>query len=122
MTPDPKPPILIVDDEEEILHSLRRLLRLEFEVYTATSGREALQILEHQPVHVVSSDQRMPEMAGAEFLRHTHSARPRAIRILFTGYADIQAVIDAINHGHIYRYLPKPWDQAVLLAVLHEAD
>jgi DNA-binding NtrC family response regulator len=122
VTPDLKPPILVVDDEEEILHSLRGLLRLEFEVYTAKSGQEALEIMTQQPIHVVLSDQRMPEMAGVELLSHARGERPRAVRIMFTGYADVQAVIDAINQGHIFRYLTKPWDAEVLLTVLHEAN
>ncbi len=113
--------ILIVDDEEEILHSLRGLLRMEFEVYTATSGHEALRILEQQPIHVVLSDQRMPEMAGVELLSQAQGDRPRAIRILFTGYSDVKAVIDAINQGQIFRYLTKPWDADELVAILREA-
>ena len=122
MEQDSKPPILVVDDEEEILQSLHRLLRLEFEVHTAKTGLEALEILQQQPIHVVLSDQRMPEMVGVELLRQSQNKRPRAIRIMFTGYADLQAVINAINHGQIYRYLIKPWNAEELLTVLREAS
>lgn len=113
--------LLIVDDEEEILRSLRGLLRMEFEVHTATSGREALEILEQQPIHVVLSDQRMPEMAGVELLSEARGERPRAIRVMFTGYADVKAVIEAINQGQIFRYVTKPWDPDELVAVLRQA-
>src|SRR5205823_6204364 len=92
-----------------------------FEVYTAESGAEALEILRRQPVHVLMSDQRMPEMTGVELLRRAQGDCPEAIRLIFTGYADIKALIDAINQGQIYRYLTKPWDPDELVAVLHEA-
>jgi DNA-binding NtrC family response regulator len=116
-----KVPILIVDDEEEILHSLRGLLRMEFEVHTAQSGPEALRILEQQPIQIVLSDQRMPEMAGVELLSRARGERPGAVRVLFTGYADVRSVIDAINRGQIFRYLTKPWNPDELLSVLREA-
>jgi DNA-binding NtrC family response regulator len=116
-----KHPILVVDDEEDILFSLRGLLRKDFELYTAASGAEALEILRRQPVHVLMTDQRMPQMTGVELLRRAQGNCPEAIRMIFTGYADIKAVIDAINQGQIYRYLTKPWDPDELLAVLHEA-
>lgn len=117
-----KPPVLAVDDEEEILRSLQGLLRMEFEVYTAQSGAAAIQILRQQPIHVVLSDQRMPEMAGVELLSQTQGEQPNAIRVMFTGYSDIKAVIDAINKGHVFRYLTKPWDSDELLAVIREAS
>jgi len=113
--------ILLVDDEPEILFSLRGLLRKEFDLHTANSGAEALEVLRKQPVHVIMTDQRMPEMTGVELLRRARGECPQAIRIVFTGYADIKAVIDAINQGQIYRYLTKPWDPDELLAVLRQA-
>jgi DNA-binding NtrC family response regulator len=116
-----KHPILVVDDEPEILFSLRGLLRREFEVHTAQSGAEALELLHQHPIHVIMSDQRMPEMTGVELLRRARGECPEAIRIVFTGYADIKAVIDAINEGQIYRYLTKPWDPDELRALLHQA-
>jgi DNA-binding NtrC family response regulator len=116
-----KHPILVVDDEPEILFSLRALLRREFEVYTAGSGAEALDVLQQHPVHVVMTDQRMPHMTGVELLGRLQGEHPHAVRIVFTGYADIKAVIDAINQGQIFRYLTKPWDIEELLSVLRQA-
>ena len=113
--------ILLVDDEPEILFSLRGLLRREYDLHTANSGAEALEVLRRQPVQVIMTDQRMPEMTGVEFLRRSCGECPQALRIVFTGYADIKAVIDAINEGQIYRYLTKPWDPDELLAVLRQA-
>jgi DNA-binding NtrC family response regulator len=114
-------PILLVDDEPEILFSLRGLLRHDFEVHTAQGGAEALAILRQNPVHVIMTDQRMPEMTGVELLRQARGELPEAIRIVFTGYADIKAVVDAINQGQIYRYLTKPWDPEELVEVLRQA-
>jgi DNA-binding NtrC family response regulator len=116
-----KPPILVVDDEPDILFSLQALLRNDFEVHTAESGAEALEVLRHTPVHVIMSDQRMPAMTGAELLSRAKCECPRAVRLIFTGYADLKAVIDAVNRGEIYRYLTKPWDPDDLLAVLKDA-
>jgi DNA-binding NtrC family response regulator len=116
-----KHPILLVDDEPEILYSLRALLRREFHLYTAQGGAEALEILRHHPIHVIMSDQRMPQMTGTELLRRARGEFPEAVRIIFTGYADIKSVVDAINEGRIYRYLTKPWDPDELCAMLHEA-
>jgi DNA-binding NtrC family response regulator len=116
-----KHPILVVDDEPGILFSLRGLLRHEFEVHTASSGPEAIIVLEKHPIHIVMSDQRMPEMTGVEFLRRIKIDHPEAIRVIFTGYADIHAVIDAINKGNVFRYVTKPWDPDDLFGVLREA-
>lgn len=113
--------ILVVDDEPEVLRSLRGLLRMEFNVFTAESGAEALQILHSQPIHVVMTDQRMPELTGVELLNRVQGEWPDATRLVFTGYADIRAVIDAINEGHIFRYITKPWDADELLAILRQA-
>jgi signal transduction histidine kinase len=113
--------LLIVDDEADVVQSLQDLLRREFVVLGATQAQEGLRLLHRQPVHVVMTDQRMPEMSGIDFLRHVRQDRPEAIRLLFTGYADIKAVIDAINEGHVYRYLAKPWDPDELRSVLHQA-
>jgi DNA-binding NtrC family response regulator len=116
-----RPPILIVDDEPEILYSLRGLLRKEFDVHAATSAYEGLQLMRRQPVHAVLTDQRMPQTTGVEFLKQVRGVCPEAIRLIFTGYADIKAVIDAINQGNVYRYLTKPWDPDELQAVLRQA-
>jgi DNA-binding NtrC family response regulator len=116
-----KHPILLVDDEPEILFSLRGLLRRDFEVHTAESGHEAIDILKQHPIHIIMTDQRMPDMTGVQLLHQVAEDYPQAIRIVFTGYADIKAVIDAVNEGHIYRYITKPWDPDELLSVLRQA-
>ena len=121
MAEERKHAILVVDDEEEILRSLRGLLRLEFEVHTANSGRDALNILEQQAIHIILSDQRMPGMEGVELLSQARGERPGAVRVMFTGYTDVKAVINAINQGGVYRYLAKPWQADELLAALREA-
>lgn len=115
--------ILLVDDEPNILMALRRLLMDEdFGVLTAESGRVALDLLRETPdVGVIVSDQRMPGMTGVEFLEQARGLVPDALRILLTGYADMEATIAAINRGGAYRYLTKPWDDQVLLMTLREA-
>src|ERR1700709_360804 len=116
-----KRPILIVDDEPEMLFSLRGLLRREFEVFTATSGQEGIDIMQGNEIHIVMTDQRMPEMTGVEFLAKVKCSHPGAVRLIFTGYAEIKAVINAINHSNVFRYVTKPWDPETLLKVLREA-
>jgi DNA-binding NtrC family response regulator len=116
-----KRPILVVDDEPDMLDSLRSLLRHDFQVYTASSGAEGAAILEKHEIHVVMTDQRMPQMTGVAFLTKIKNEHPEAIRLIFTGYADISAVIDAINQGNVFRYVCKPWDPEQLIATLQEA-
>src|SRR5579863_2344826 len=113
--------VLLVDDEPDILFSLKGLLRHEFELYTAGSGREALQILAEHPIHVVMTDERMPEMTGAELLGRVSAQFPNTIRIVFTGYADLKAVVDGVNKAGLYRYVTKPWDPDDLVELLREA-
>lgn len=116
-----KPSILLVDDEPDILFSLHALLRREFDLATAESGPAALESLAERPTHVLLTDQRMPGMTGAELLAQSRRISPQTVSIMFTGYADLKAVIEAVNHGHIFRYITKPWDPDDLLAVLWEA-
>ena len=116
-----KRPILVVDDEPDMLNSLRGLLRYDFKVYTAGSGAEGVALLQQQEIHVVMTDQRMPQMTGVDFLRQIKSEYPEAIRVIFTGYADLNAIIDAINLGNVYRYVSKPWEPEQLIATLREA-
>lgn len=113
--------LLVVDDEPEVVHSLQDLLRFDYRVLGTTRASEGLKLLEREPVQIVMSDQRMPEMTGVEFLRKTREHHPDIVRLLFTGYADIKAVIDAINQGHVFRYITKPWDVDELQTVLHQA-
>jgi len=102
--------ILIVDDEEAILESLQLTLGSEYRVYTALSGEAGLEILEREEIALVIADQVMPGMSGVELLEQVVERRPRAIRMMLTGYADMSSLIRAINEGRIYRYLPKPWE------------
>jgi response regulator RpfG family c-di-GMP phosphodiesterase len=105
------PALLFVDDESNILRSLKRLFYpAGYRIFTAESGEKGLEILRSQPIDLVISDMRMPEMSGAQFLEQVCLHWPDTIRILLTGYADIQSTIAAINAGQIYRYLSKPWD------------
>lgn len=113
--------ILVVDDEPDVVQSVQSLLRLEFRVLGATRATDGLEIMQHEEVHVVMSDQRMPGMSGVELLRRIKGEHPEAIRLLFTGYADIKAVIDAINEGNVYRYITKPWDPDELQCVMRQA-
>lgn len=113
--------LLIVDDEEEILKSLRRQFRRDYDVYTARSAEEAYRILLEHPIQVIISDQRMPEVNGSEFFSRMKDEFPDAVRLLLTGYADIQAVISAINDGQIFRYITKPWDPQELNTIVREA-
>ncbi|WP_374580939.1 HD domain-containing phosphohydrolase [Pseudoduganella sp.] len=114
--------ILCVDDEPNILSALRRLLRGKgYQVLTADSGAEGLQLLAQQPVDLVISDMRMPEMDGARFLAQVRERWPGTVRLLLTGYSDVQSIQDAINCGEIYRYITKPWDDSDLLLIVRHA-
>ena len=117
----PKHTILVVDDEPDVVKSIQDLLRFDYKVLGATRATEGLRVLKEQPVHVVLTDQRMPEMTGVEFLRHLREAYPDTVRLLVTGYADIRAVIDAINEGNVYRYITKPWEPEELQSVVRES-
>ncbi len=101
--------VLYVDDEENNLFSFKATFRIKYNVLTAISGTEALQILESKAVQVIISDQRMPAMTGVEFFEKIVEKYPGTIRILLTGYADMTAVVEAVNKGKIFHYLAKPW-------------
>ena len=113
--------ILVVDDEADVVKSVKDLLRLDYTVYTATRADEARAVLQESPIHVVMTDQRMPDVTGVEFLAEVRQRQPDAVRMLFTGYADLSAVIDAINKGHVYRYIHKPWEPDELPLIVKEA-
>ncbi|MBD1401231.1 HD domain-containing phosphohydrolase [Pelovirga terrestris] len=120
----PQIKILLVDDEPNITKALRRLFMQvdQYDILTAASGADGLQILENNlDIGVVISDQRMPQMTGVEFLAQARKLTPDAVRILLTGYADIEASINAINKGAVFRYLTKPWNDQDLLEVVAEA-
>lgn len=114
--------LLFVDDEANILSSLKRLFRpLGYRIFTAGGGAEGLEIMEQNHVDLVISDMRMPEMNGAQFLEKIRAKWPDAMRILLTGYADVTSTIEAINKGEIYRYVSKPWDDNDVVLVVHHA-
>ncbi len=127
MSPEPKEEstvqVLFVDDEENIVKSLRRLFMDEdFETLTATSGQQGLDLIkDNKNIGVVVSDQRMPGMSGVEFLEQARAVLPEAMRIVLTGYADIEAAMGAINRGGAFRYITKPWDDKLLLHHIREA-
>src|SRR5262250_2166386 len=101
--------VLAVDDEPANQRAVARALRDECHVLTAGSGSEALALMAHQPVALVIADQRMPGMSGADFLAETVAQHPAVIRIVLTGYTDVETVLDAINRAHVYHFLGKPW-------------
>ncbi|MBW2339991.1 MAG: response regulator [Deltaproteobacteria bacterium] len=111
--------VLCVDDEEAILHSLKRLLRKEgYQLLTATSADEGLKILEENDVHLVISDQRMPQMSGTEFFAAVKEQYPDTIRIILSGYTDVDSITESINKGHVYKFFLKPWnDQSLKLEI-----
>lgn len=114
--------VLCVDDEANILSSLRRLLRPHgYRVLSAGSGAAGLGIIAESRVDLVLSDMRMPEMDGAQFLEQVKARSPDTIRVLLTGYADLQSTVSAINNAQIYRYISKPWDDAALVGIVKDA-
>jgi len=116
-----KPTLLLVDDEERILRSLRMLFLSGYEVRMTTDANEAIRILREERVHVIVSDQRMPIMPGAELLRIARETSPATMRILLTGYSDMEASIASINEGEVFRYLMKPWNAEEVRQVVAEA-
>lgn len=113
--------LLIVDDEKDILRTLTLTFEEDYEVFTARSGIEALGVLERQDIALIIADQRMPEMTGVELLQKAITIKPQAIRIILTGYTDTEALIQAINKGHIYQYITKPWDRQELKILIRRA-
>jgi diguanylate cyclase (GGDEF)-like protein len=116
------PTLLLLDDEPNIIRSLNRALRLDgYKILAATSAADALKLLAMNPVQVVLSDHRMPEMTGIEFLSRVKDLYPDTVRIILSGYADLDSVIDAINRGAVYRYFTKPWDDEQLRDCVQQA-
>lgn len=114
--------LLLVDDEENIVSSLRRLFRRDgYHIVTANSGAEGLQRLAEVNVDVIVSDQRMPGMTGVEFLRRAKELYPDTVRMVLSGYTELQSITDAVNEGAIYKFLTKPWDDERLRAHVAEA-
>lgn len=114
--------VLYIDDEIDNLTSFRATFRRNFEITTAESAADGLKVLETEIIHVILSDQRMPKMTGIEFFESIQTSFPDPIRILMTGYTDINAVIDAINRGQVYKYLTKPWVEDDVKIFVEKAD
>ena len=113
--------ILFVDDEERIVTALRSIFRVNYHVFTATNGPEALEIVRKFEPHVVVSDQRMPEMLGVELLRRVKGMAPNTVRMLLTGYSDLAAIVGSINEGEVFRFISKPWDNQEIQRIMAEA-
>jgi response regulator RpfG family c-di-GMP phosphodiesterase len=112
--PEGKISILYVDDEENNLISFKANFRMKYSVFTAISGDEAMKIIKDKHIDIIITDQRMPNMTGVEFLEKVLETDPDPMRILLTGYADMSAVVDAVNKGKIFHYLSKPWNEEEL--------
>jgi response regulator RpfG family c-di-GMP phosphodiesterase len=117
-----KPKLLVVDDEPDNLDLLYRTFYRQFKVLRAENGFDALTLLEQQPdIAVIISDQRMPGMSGTEFLSRTATQYPNIIRIILTGYTDVEDLVDAINEGRVFKYVTKPWEDEHLRTVVKQA-
>ncbi len=103
--------VLYIDDEPHNLTAFKAAFRRDYNIYLAESAQEARQVLDLNDVHIILSDQRMPVETGIEFFSSILKTHPEPIRILMTGYTDVNAVIDAINLGQVYKYLTKPWNE-----------
>ncbi len=113
--------VLYIDDEPNNINSFKASFRRTFNVFTAESAEEGRKILDTETIHVILSDQRMPKMTGIEFFQSIIDTHPDPIRILITGYTDINAVIDAINLGQVYKYLSKPWNEEDIKNFIYKA-
>jgi class 3 adenylate cyclase len=113
--------ILYVDDEEQNLISFRATFRRDYQVFTAQGGTEGLRIMREQPVQLIITDQRMPGMTGVQFLEKAATEYPDTIRMVLTGYSDMEAIIEVINSGRIFRYVQKPWDEQELRMTIENA-
>jgi serine/threonine-protein kinase len=116
-----KPRLLVVDDEERILNSLKALFRDDFHVFATSNCSHALRFVEKFHMHAIISDQRMPEMLGVELLRRAKITSPTSMRLLLTGYSDLNAIVGSINEGEIFRFINKPWNNRDLKQIVHEA-
>lgn len=113
--------LLYVDDEANNLISFKAAFRTLYQIYTAQSGPEGMEILEKKEVSIIISDQRMPQMTGVEFLEKVIEKFPDPVRILLTGFTDMTAVVDAINKGKIFHYLTKPWKEEEVINTIDRA-
>jgi DNA-binding NtrC family response regulator len=121
MTAAKKHTLLVVDDEMDVGDSVHDLLRCEFTVLKARSAEEGLKMMRENEVHIIMTDQRMPKVTGVELLKSIRAGHPQAIRMLFTGFADYDSMIAAINHGQIFKFLKKPWQPQTLEEAVRDA-
>ena len=121
MEKEEKIQVLYVDDEANNLSTFRSSFRRDFDIFTAESAKVALNVLKENTIQVIITDQRMPDTTGVEFLESILEEFPYPIRILLTGYSDLQAVVDAINKGQIFQYLNKPWKYEDLKKTIQKA-
>lgn len=119
-TPD-KHTLLVVDDEPDVCDSVHDLLRREFRVLKALDAQEGFRLMQDEEVHIIMTDQRMPRITGVELLAKVKAKNPQAVRMLFTGYAELESIIAAINQGHIYQFLKKPWNPEELVSAVRMA-
>jgi adenylate cyclase len=113
--------LLYVDDEQQNLFSFRASFRKHYNIYTANNVKEGIEVLKQTPIHLVITDQRMPDMTGVEFLENVLRDYPDAVRIILTGFSDIDAIVRAINTGRVFRYITKPWDENELKMTIDNA-
>jgi len=118
---DIKPTVLYVDDEESNLRIFKTAFKRHYEVFTAVSGEEGLEILKENDIHIIITDQKMPKMTGIEFLEKVLPLYPDPIRMILTGFSDVEAIIRAINSGRVYRYITKPWNKDELKITIDKA-
>jgi response regulator RpfG family c-di-GMP phosphodiesterase len=118
---NPKYTLLVVDDEPDVGDSVYDLLRRQYTVLKARSAAEGAKLMQEHEVHIIMTDQRMPQITGVDLLKCVRARHPRAVRMLFTGYADLDSIIAAINQGHIFQFLKKPWRAEELEAAVREA-
>lgn len=113
--------VLYVDDEEDNLTVFKSTFRREFTIHLAKSGAEGIEILKNNEIQVIITDQRMPEMTGIQFLESVNPVYPDCIRMILTGFSDVEAIIKAINNGKVYRYITKPWNKDELRQTMNDA-
>ena len=121
MTRTVKHTLLVIDDEPDVCDSVHDLLRRQYRVLKARSAAEGFKLLQENEIHIIMTDQRMPQITGVELLTKIRTRFPQAVRILFTGFADLDSVIAAINQGHVFQFLKKPWQPEELEAAVREA-
>lgn len=120
MTMTPKHSLLVVVDESDICDSIHDLLRRDFRVLKVTSALDGIRLMQEEEVHIIMTDQRMPGITSDELLVKVKAGNPYAVRLLFTGYDDLESIITAVNQGHIYHFLKKPWQPEELLNAVRQ--